>query len=262
MRRFVTPLILLTTLALAASPVLAQKKKTSSKKAPAKAAAVPPKTVTPELKCASLIGMGAKTVRSFCDLPAGRDPQQGIVISLPPHAGTGMLTPNDPPTVRTKAGAGPRHFTIHPNGKWGYLINETTATIGVYSIDKDKGTLSETGVVDTGDYNQKDSAFASDIHVTPNGKFLYGAVRRTSTLHGYKVDPDKGILTPIGKWPTEKTPRSFDVDPDGRYVFSAGEGTGKLAVYGVNPANGTLTRLHTVDVGKSLTWVLAVKIGD
>src|SRR5664280_1895248 len=48
---------------------------------------------------------------------------------------TGMLTPNYPPTVATKAGAGPRHFTSHPNGKWGYLITETTATMGTYSID-------------------------------------------------------------------------------------------------------------------------------
>ena len=112
--------------------------------------------------------------------------------------GTGMLTPNDPPTVATKAGDGPRHFTIHPNGKWGYLITETTATIGTYSIDKDKGTLTEAAFVDTGDYDQKDSAFASDIHVTPNGKFLYGPVRTTSMLHGYKIDREKGTLTAIG----------------------------------------------------------------
>ena len=89
MRRFVTALLLI---ALVASPVLAQRKKTSTKKAPPKAAAEPPKTITPEIKCPSLIGMGVKTVRSFCDVPAGRDPQQGIVISLPPHAGNGTLT--------------------------------------------------------------------------------------------------------------------------------------------------------------------------
>ena len=71
-------------------------------------------------------------------------------------AATGMLTPNDPPVVKTKTGAGPRHFTIHPNGKWGYLITETTATIGTYAIDKDKGTLTEVAFVDTGDYNGKE----------------------------------------------------------------------------------------------------------
>jgi len=92
MRRFVTALVLLTTVALAAPPALAQRKKASSKKAPAKAAAVPPKTMTPEITCPSLIGMGVKTVRSFCDVPAGRDPAQGILIPLPPHAGAGTLS--------------------------------------------------------------------------------------------------------------------------------------------------------------------------
>jgi hypothetical protein len=79
------------TLALAASPAFAQKTSTAKKAAP-KAAAVPPKTATPEIKCPSLIGMGVKTVRSFCDVPAGRDPQQGILITLPAHTGEGTLT--------------------------------------------------------------------------------------------------------------------------------------------------------------------------
>ena len=57
-----------------------------------KPAQVPLKTATPEIKCPSLIGMGVKTVRSFCDVPAGRDPALGIVVTLPPHTGTGTLS--------------------------------------------------------------------------------------------------------------------------------------------------------------------------
>ena len=78
-------------IALAVSPAIAQRK-APAKKTPAKAAAVAPKTMTPDVACPSLIGMGVKTVRSFCDVPAGRDPAQGIVISLPPHKGTATLT--------------------------------------------------------------------------------------------------------------------------------------------------------------------------
>jgi hypothetical protein len=92
MRRFVTPLIVFMAVALAVSPALAQRKKAAAKKAPPKAAAEPPTTITPEMKCPSLVGMGVKTVRSFCDVPAGRTPEQGVVISLPPHAGDGTLT--------------------------------------------------------------------------------------------------------------------------------------------------------------------------
>jgi hypothetical protein len=77
-------------LALVASPAAAQKKKAPAKPAPPKPAAT--KTATPDTQCPSLIGMGVKTVRSFCDVPAGRDPAQGIVITLPPHAGVGTLT--------------------------------------------------------------------------------------------------------------------------------------------------------------------------
>jgi 6-phosphogluconolactonase len=113
-------------------------------------------------------------------------------------AATSMLTPNDPPVVDVRAGAGPRHLTIHPNGKWGYLITETTATIGTYAIDKDKGTPTEIAFVDTGDYNGKDSTF--------------------------------GLGHPIGKWPTEKTPCGFNIDPRGKFLLSVGMDSAAMTV--------------------------------
>jgi hypothetical protein len=80
--------------ALAAAPASAQSRR---RPAPRKRAARPApapaqKTSTPEVKCPSLIGMGVKTIRSFCDVPAGTDPQQGIVVTLPPHSGTATLS--------------------------------------------------------------------------------------------------------------------------------------------------------------------------
>jgi hypothetical protein len=74
---------------VAAHPFAQTKRKAPAKKAPAKLA--PLKTITPDVKCPSLIGMGVKTVRSFCDVPVGRDAAQGIVIDLPPHAETATL---------------------------------------------------------------------------------------------------------------------------------------------------------------------------
>ena len=175
-------------------------------------------------------------------------------------AAKGTLTPNDPPVVATKEGAGPRHFTIHPNGRWGYLITETTATIGTYAIDKDKGTLTEVAFVDTGDWNKKDSAFASDIHVTPDGKFLYGAVRTTSTLHGYKIDPEKGTLTAIGKWPTEKTPRGFNIDPRGKFLLSVGMDSNGMSVHAIDPQSGELKAAHQYPMGTQPNWVEIVDL--
>ena len=94
MRRLLTPVLIATL--LASVPIAAQSRGKAPKKPPAKsttpAAPVPLKTIAPEVKCPSLIGMGIKTGRSFCDVPAGRDPAQGIVITLPPHTGPGTLT--------------------------------------------------------------------------------------------------------------------------------------------------------------------------
>jgi 6-phosphogluconolactonase len=175
-------------------------------------------------------------------------------------AGSGKLIPNDPPAVATKPGAGPRHLTIHPNGRWAYLITETTATIGTYAIDKEKGTLAEVAFVDTGDYNGKDSAAASDIHVTPNGKFLYGAVRTTSSLHGYSIDPDKGTLTPIGKWPTEKTPRGFNIDPRSKFLLSVGMDSAGMTVHAIDQDNGKLNAVEHYPMGTQPNWVEIVDL--
>jgi 6-phosphogluconolactonase len=173
---------------------------------------------------------------------------------------TGTVTPNDPPVVATKEGAGPRHLTFHPNGRWAYLLTETTATVGTYAIDKDKGTLREVQFVETGDYNGKDSAAASDIHVTPDGKFVYGAVRTTSTLHGYKVDPEKGTLTAIGKWPTEKTPRGFNIDSRGKYLLSVGMDSAGMTVHAIDPNTGELKPVHQYPMGRQPNWVEIVDL--
>jgi 6-phosphogluconolactonase len=182
------------------------------------------------------------------------------VLELKLDPATGTVSPNGPGAVHTRDNAGPRHFTIHPNGRWAYLITETTATIGLYNIDPATGQLSEVGFVDLGDYNGKDSAAASDIHVTPDGKFLYGAVRTTSTLHGFKIDPDKGTLTAIGSWPTEKTPRGFNIEPRGKFLLSVGMDSNAMTVHAIDAASGALDPIGHYPMGTQPNWVEIVDL--
>lgn len=91
--RAVRLIALAAVVALASPPgATAQTRRAPAKKPAAKAAPAPQKTATPDTRCPSLIGMGVKTIRSFCDVPAGRDPAQGIVLTLPPHAGPATLS--------------------------------------------------------------------------------------------------------------------------------------------------------------------------
>ncbi len=171
---------------------------------------------------------------------------------------TGTVSPDGPGQVATKPGAGPRHFTIHPNKRWGYLITETTATIGAYAIDPGSGLLTELQFVDTNEY--KEQPAASDIHVTPDGKFLYGAERKTSMLIGYKIDPDKGTLTRIGRFPTEKTPRGFAIDPRGRFLLSVGMDSAGMTVYAIDPASGELKPVGHYPMGMQPNWIEIVDL--
>ena len=168
---------------------------------------------------------------------------------------TGMLTPNYPPTVATKAGAGPRHFTIHPNGKWGYLITETTATIGTYAIDKDTGTLTEVAYVDTGDWNQKGLGLRIR-HPCHAGRQV-PLWCRAHNQHAARVQDRsrQGHLTAIGKWPTEKTPRGFNIDPRGKFLLAVGMDSASLTVHGIDPDSGELKSLKQYPMGKQPNWV-------
>ena len=174
------------------------------------------------------------------------------ILELDFDAAKGTVSPNGPGVIATRKGAGPRHLTFHPNGRWAYLMTETTATMGAYAVNPD-GTLKELQFVETGSY--KEQPAASDIHVTPDGRFVYGAERKTSTLHGFAIDQDKGTLTPIGSFPTEKTPRGFNIEARGRFLLAVGMDSASLTVHAIDPASGRLSDLKRYPVGKQPNWI-------
>jgi 6-phosphogluconolactonase len=181
-----------------------------------------------------------------------------IVLELNFDSATGTMTPDGPGQIATKTGAGPRHLTFHPNGKFAYLITETTATIGTFAVDPASGLLKELQFVDTNVY--KEQPAASDIHVTPDGKFLYGAERKTSMLIGYKIDPNRGTLTQIGRFPTEKTPRGFAIDPRGKFLLSVGMDSAAMTVYAIEPASGELRPIGHYPMGTQPNWIEIVDL--
>lgn len=179
------------------------------------------------------------------------------VLMLSFDAARGTVAPNGPGRIASAAGAGPRHLTVHPNGRLAYLLNEASATISTYAIDA-SGLLTELQTVETGDY--PDHAKASDIHVTPDGRYLYGAERKTSLLHGFRIDPGAGTLTPVGRYETETTPRGFAIDPRGKFVLAVGLDSAGMTVHAIDPASGALTPAHRYPMGTHPNWVEIVDL--
>jgi 6-phosphogluconolactonase len=87
------------------------------------------------------------------------------------------------------------------------------------------------------------SAAAADIHLTPDGRFLYGSVRSTNTLAAYRVDSRTGRLTAIGSVASEPSRRGFAIDPSGRFLLCAGQTSNRVGVNRIDAQTGELTRL-------------------
>jgi 6-phosphogluconolactonase len=204
----------------------------------------------------------AKTAHAFA---TDRDNRWVFVPHVTPNAvfqfrfdaATGKLTEAGKAPGGT-AKAGPRHLAFHPSLDMAFTSDEQGSSITAYRFDSSSG-LKPVQTLSTLPADFKGKNTTAEVKVHPGGKFVWVSNRGHDSLAGFAIDP-AGKLTSMGQTPTEKTPRSFDIDPDGRYLFGAGEGTGKLAVYRVDGDSGQLTRLYTQDVGKSLTWVKAVKL--
>lgn len=154
--------------------------------------------------------------------------------------------------------AGPRHIALHPSGRFAFTSDETGSSITAYSLAPDTG-LKPLQTLSTLPAEFRERNSTAEVKLHPSGKFVWVSNRGHDSLAGFRFDETSGQLSPLGQTPTEKTPRSFDIVPSGRFLYSAGEGNGKLAGYRIDPESGQLTRVLTLELGKSLTWVQAVR---
>jgi 6-phosphogluconolactonase len=185
---------------------------------------------------------------------------------------TGRLSANTPPVVQLAKGSGPRHLVQSPDGRFIYLLNELTATVTTLALDGD-GLLNEVhsvsalpadtrlgpGAPRPNDRDKEKDIWASDIHVTPDGRFVYAAERTGSTINTLRADRD-GRLAHVGSTPTEKQPRGFRLDPAGRVMIVSGEKSDTISSYAIDPRDGSLKLVGKYPTGRGGNWVEIVAL--
>jgi 6-phosphogluconolactonase len=176
-------------------------------------------------------------------------------------ANTGMVSPNAVPQANAMRGAGARHLVFHPDRGYAYLADEFSDSVSTYAFDEGTGQLSLLETVSTlpNDFPGGDNTCA-DVHITPDGRFVYVSNRGHDSLAMFSVDAGTGQLSSLGQVPTEPRPREFEVSPRGRYVYAAGQDSGRLASYTVDQGTGVLVPGPVVDVGPDPLWVLAIEL--
>ena len=160
----------------------------------------------------------------------------------------GKLRPHG--EAKVKPGAGPRHLTFHPNGRYAYLIQELDSTLTAFAYDAEKGSLEELQTVSTLPEDFKGRNHCADVHVSPSGKFVYGSNRGHDSIAMFSIDEKSGALTSLGHEPTGgRTPRNFAIDPTGTFLLAANQDTSNIVTFRIDPQTGKLKKTdHTTNV--------------
>jgi len=145
------------------------------------------------------------------------------------------------PFTKTDLEAGPRHFTFHPNQKFGYCIEEMAGQISVYKYEN--GILNKIQRIATHPDNIKEGFESSDIHISPDGKFLYATNRgKENNIAIFSID-ENGLLKNIGYQSTlGKHPRIFAIDESGKFLVATNVTTGNIIVFKRDLKTGLLRK--------------------
>ncbi len=154
------------------------------------------------------------------------------------RVGTDGLTPSGTATGVPPVGSGPRHFEIHPNGRWAYSVNELTSTVTFYDWSAERGVLEARMTVDALPAGFEGANTAAEIAIHPRGKWLYTSNRGHDSIAQFRIGVD-GRLVLVGHTFTRgRTPRHFALDAEGRWLLVANQDTDNVVVFPIELAGG------------------------
>ncbi|CAN5560220.1 lactonase family protein [soil metagenome] len=171
------------------------------------------------------------------------------VLGYSLKANPGKLTKAS--SYSTKSGAGPRHLTFHPNGRFAFLINEMNSTMTALTYDSKNGELKEINTISTLPAGFTDKNSCADVHVHPNGKFLYGSNRGHDSIAVFSIDEKSGKISAIEHMSTQgKIPRNFMIEPSGKFLLAANQDTDNVVSFTIDNKTGKLKPTgHQLEVG-------------
>ncbi|MFY9151981.1 MAG: lactonase family protein [Prolixibacteraceae bacterium] len=149
------------------------------------------------------------------------------------------LTPNAQPFIKMEPGSGPRHFEFSEDGRYIYVINELSSTITV--LMKYGGDWKQVQNIRTVPKDFKGESWCADIHLSADGRFVYGSNRGHNSIAVFTREPNSGKLELVetvsveGNWP-----RNFTIDPTGKFLLVANQKSEDITIFKIDPVTGRL----------------------
>ena len=162
-----------------------------------------------------------------------------LVFHLNPA--TAVLTATSPKSFRGPAGGGPRHFAIHPGGKFAFMNNEMGSSVTAFALDSSTGSLHEMQTVSTLPGGKMvDGNSTAEMLCHPNGRFLYVSNRGHDSIAVYQIAANGHLLLVEIASAGVKIPRGFGIDATGRWLVVAGQNSNDLTSLAIDSATGKL----------------------
>ena len=165
-------------------------------------------------------------------------------------ASSGAVTPLDPLNANPPAGTGPRHLVYHPALPMVYFTNEQGIGLSTYERLSDAQLVLRQDIPILPEGMSKEGLSASDLEITPDGKFIFAGLRGHSQnfdrIARYRVGED-GQAELLGLTPADKIPWGLALSPDGKYLLVSAYTGATLTAYRITTEGG-------LEKAASLSW--------
>lgn len=177
-----------------------------------------------------------------------------IVAQFDFDAATGQLTPMASDAVLPN-GTEPRHVEFHPTQPKVYVIGEESDTLTTFSVDGSGGLVDPVSISTLPNGANAGENFCADLHMHPNGEFLYGSNRGHNSIAHFAVD-GTGNASAAGNTLTDGDwPRNFGIDVEGGIMIVANQQSDEIVTFAIDEATGALSQRTTTPTGSSPAWV-------
>jgi len=140
----------------------------------------------------------------------------------------GLLMNADIAYFNSEPGSGPRHMAIDRSSANLYVINELNSSVSVYNILSDTVTVRQS--VSTLPEGYAEKSYCADIHLSRNGKRIYGSNRGHNSIVTFSVGADGKLSEPSQRDCGGNWPRNFAVSPSGKFFLVANQRSNEISV--------------------------------
>jgi 6-phosphogluconolactonase len=162
---------------------------------------------------------------------------------------TTLQSPLEPVTVtNVKPGSGPRHLDFSKDGKHFYVVTELSGDVLVFDYNAGNPQFIQMVTMLAEDFEGE--AGGGDIHVSPNGLFVYASNRGDANeVVVFSINQQDGKLTFVQRNSCMgKSPRNLVIDPTGAYLLVANQDSNNIVAFALDQLNGMIGEIIFTEI--------------